>query len=73
MSITVDFMTYDKEYWEGMIGILLLFFATYAVTRDFIANPESTKQAFFLAVISDFVLVLLFALLLKRSKHGIKS
>ena len=63
-------MTSDKEFWEKMIGILLLFFATYAITKDLIANPESTTKAFFYAVVLDFVLVLFFAL---WRKHGIKS
>ena len=70
MSITMYFVTSDKEYWEGMIGILLLFFATYTITKDLIVNPESTTKAFYLAVILDFVLVLLFAL---WRKHVIKS
>jgi hypothetical protein len=35
---------------------------TYAITKDLIANPESTTKAFFFAVVFDFVLILLFAL-----------
>ena len=47
------FMTDDKKYLDWIITILILFFTTYAVMKDLIANPESTKNAFFLAVVFD--------------------
>lgn len=64
-------MTDDKKYLDWIITILILFFTTYAVMKDLIANPESTKNAFFLAVVFDVLFVALFALVQKWRKHEI--
>ncbi len=67
-------MTYDKEYWDAMIAILVLFFTTYAVMKDLIVNPGSTTKAFFLAVVFDVLFVAFFALVQRKwRKHENKS
>ncbi len=73
MTDDKELMKDNKEYWEQIIGILVLFITTYAVMKDLIADPESTTKAFFLAVVFDVLFVALFALVQKWRKHENKS
>lgn len=57
-------MGYDKEYWEKMIGIVLLIFATYTITKDMVDEglgihlfPSNSVNAILNAGIFDILLV----------------
>ena len=39
-------MISEKEYWEEMIGIILLVFATYTITKDLIDEKTVATIAF---------------------------
>ncbi|CAG0948717.1 hypothetical protein METP2_00054 [Methanosarcinales archaeon] len=61
-------MQSEKEYWEQMIGFILLIFATYTITKDLInenrigiilwLDKSSTINAIFYAGIMDILIMI---------------
>ena len=50
-------MISEKEYWEAMIGIILLIFATYTITKDFVDENTVSSTTLFYAGIIDIIIV----------------
>ena len=62
-------MINEKEYWEQIIGLILLVFATYTITKDLIdegtvviLSNSGVLSALFYAAILDIIMVVGFRL-----------
>lgn len=52
-------MVDEKEYWEQMIGFVVLMFTTYTIIKDFFTEPVPTYKT---VLWSGFFVIVLFSL-----------
>ncbi len=70
-------MVDEKEYWEQMIGFVVLMFTTYTIIKDFFAEPipayKTVMWSGFFVIVLFFLFSLFLSFLKKRRGYGIKS